>query len=106
VQQRARRLNPKNGDLLPKIEPLPGALLGNQVRCGKPTCRCVHGALHGPYLYRRWREHGRQRRQYVRPANLEQVREAIDVWHDLHPPVSRTKQALADLRRLLRVAHV
>ena len=32
-------------------------------RCGKPTCRCAHGELHGPYWYRRHRTTRRQ--QYL-----------------------------------------
>ena len=55
-KERRARLNKKNGDLLPKIEPLPGVLLANPVRCGKPTCRSARGTLHGPYLYRRKRD--------------------------------------------------
>lgn len=34
-------------------------------RCGKPNCRCNNGLPHGPYVYRRWRENGRQRRQHI-----------------------------------------
>src|SRR5437764_14682289 len=84
----------KTGDPLPKIGPLPGVLLANGVRCGKPSCRCARGELHGPYLYRRWREGGRQRRQYVRPADLERVRAALTEWKRLHPPVYRVRQQL------------
>ena len=92
----------KNGDPLPKIGPLPGVLLANGVRCGKPSCRCARGERHGPYLYRRWREGGRQRRQYVKPRDAEQVREALAEWQRLHPPADRLRRELAELRRLLR----
>ena len=100
--RRAGHPDPKNGDLLPKSEPLPGVLLANLVRCGKPTCRCARGELHGPYLYRRWREGGRQRRAYVGPQDAEQVRAALDEWRRLHPPAYAARQQLAELRRLLR----
>jgi hypothetical protein len=36
--------------------------------CGRPNCRCRRGVLHGPYIYRHWREGGRQRKKYV-PMN-------------------------------------
>jgi|SRR6476646_10716418 Family of unknown function (DUF6788) len=34
-------------------------------KCGKPMCCCRRGLLHGPYLYRHWREGGRQRKAYI-----------------------------------------
>jgi hypothetical protein len=87
---------------MPKTGPLPGFLLANRVRCGKPTCRCARGELHGPYLYRRWREGGRQHRAYVKAAELERVRAGIAEWARLHPPAYRLSQELVELRRLLR----
>jgi hypothetical protein len=92
----------KNGDSLPKITALPGVLLANSVRCGKSTCRCARGELHGPYWYRRWREGGRQRRQYVTAADTERVRAALAEWRRLHPPTYAVRQQLAELRRLVR----
>lgn len=48
--------------------PLPGAVVAQYVtRCGK---------RHGPYWYRMWREGGRLRKAYVRPEELEAVRQA------------------------------
>ena len=85
-----------------KIEPLPGVLLANPVRCGKPSCRCARGELHGPYLYRRWREGGRQRRQYVGQCDAQRVEAALAEWRRLHPPAYAMRQELAALRRLLR----
>ena len=85
-----------------KIAPLPGVLRAELVRCGKPTCRCVTGERHGPYLYRRWRENGRQRRVYVSPNEAEHARAATERWRQLHPPTYRLRQELAALRRLLR----
>jgi uncharacterized protein DUF6788 len=42
-------------------------------RCGRPNCRCRHGLLHGPYLYRHRREGGRQRKEYVPMKRLSDV---------------------------------
>src|ERR687887_19345 len=92
----------KSGDLLPKIEALPGSLQAERKACGKPACRCARGELHGPYLYRRWRERGRQRRQYVRQDDAGRVRLALAAWRRLHPPVDRLRRELAALRRPLR----
>ena len=68
-----------------------------------PTCEIyVSGgeALHGPYLYRRWREGGRLRRQYVRSTDAERVRAALAEWRRLHPPARSARDVLAELRRL------
>lgn len=35
------------------------------VRCGRKTCKCVEGQLHGPYWYAYWTEGGRTRSQYI-----------------------------------------
>jgi hypothetical protein len=60
---------------------LAGALIEQRVRCGKPTCKCASGSevdLHGPYTYRVWRDDdGKQRKQYVKRSDLEEVRAAI-----------------------------
>jgi Family of unknown function (DUF6788) len=36
-----------------------------RVRCGKPTCKCLKGNLHGPYWYGYWLEGGRTKSMYV-----------------------------------------
>ncbi len=41
--------------------------------CGRPSCRCRRGLLHGPYLYHRWREGGRQRKAYIPMKRLGEV---------------------------------
>jgi hypothetical protein len=89
------------GGLFPKIEALPGSLHVERKTCGRSNCRCAAGALHGPYLYRRWREGGRLRRQYVRPCDAERVQAALTEWRRLHPPTWQTRQELAYLRRLV-----
>ena len=99
---RPRRLQ-KNGDLMRKIEPLSGFLRAEHIRCGKPSCRCARGELHGPYWYRRWREGGRQRREYVKAADAESAQASLDEWRRLHPPAYQVRQELAELRRLLRL---
>jgi len=89
---------------VPKIVPLPGRLYVERKRCNRPNCRCAVGgeALHGPYLYRRWRENGRRRRQYVRAADAELVRQGIAEWRRQHPPARSARSALAELGRLFR----
>jgi hypothetical protein len=95
-------VTPENGRPLPKIEPLRGSLQPELKQCGRAACRCTGGELHGPYWSLRWRERGRQRRRYIRPADLDQVRAGLAEWRRLHPPARSMRDELAELRRLFR----
>ncbi len=73
----------KSTKALPKMsqptvipEMLPGIICLQWVRCGKSTCKCARGQLHGAYYYRMWREDGRLHKRYVRAADLKQTRAA------------------------------
>lgn len=59
---------------LPDVgEVLRGGLASQGRRCGKPTCRCARGELHGPYTYLSVPgPSGRSRMVYV-PAELAEV---------------------------------
>jgi hypothetical protein len=104
--QGAARVRTKTTESLPKT-PLPGVVCQQWVRCGRPNCRCSRGHAHGPYFYRFWREGGRLRKVYVRPAELERVRERCqarrqyrqdekagwDAWRGLLAAVREVEQA-------------
>lgn len=48
-------------------------------KCGKPTCHCQAGQLHGPYLYAYWRENGALKCAYrgkVKTTELSEEGEA------------------------------
>jgi hypothetical protein len=69
--------NLKSKKSLPKTLPetLPGAVCLQRVCCGKPNCHCARGQKHVAF-YRFWWEDGRQRKEYVRRADLRAVRAA------------------------------
>jgi hypothetical protein len=61
------------------LNPLPGSLRKRRMRCGKQSCRCRTGALHGPYYYfEPSRQHGKWR--YVPKERLTEVRQGIADW--------------------------
>jgi len=61
------------------LNPLPGSLRKRHLRCGKGSCRCRFGALHGPYYYfEPSRQHGKWR--YVPKERLGEVRQGIADW--------------------------
>ena len=62
-----------------KLNPLPGSLRKRHLRCGKRSCRCRKGALHGPYYYfEPSRQHGKWR--YVSRERLVEVKKGIADW--------------------------
>jgi len=54
------------------------ALISHRIRCGKTGCRCATGEGHGPYHFLFWREGAVQRRRYVKRAELDAVRAAVE----------------------------
>ncbi len=64
----------KSEKTLPKM--LPGVVCVQWKRCGRLSCKCTQGALHGPYYYRFWRDRGRLRKAYVRRSDVDAVRAA------------------------------
>jgi hypothetical protein len=70
LKQRRRRLLGR----LPEVsEVLRGAITEQGRRCGKPTCRCARGQLHGPYTYLSVAGPGGRSRMVYVPAELAAV---------------------------------
>jgi len=83
----------KSENSFPK-QSLPGSVHMEWKCCGRSWCHCSRGHLHGPYFYRRWREGGRQRKQYVKLGNLWETLQAIEMQKRELAPVSDIKTAL------------
>ncbi len=49
--------------------------------------------MHGPYWYLMWRQEGRLRKRYVRPAEVEAVRAACDAERERVRRWRRVKRA-------------
>ena len=77
LQEVKTHIGTKFENLLPKM---PGAVCAQMVRCGKPSCKCARGELHGPYFYRFVWEDGKQRKCYVRKEELQQIRAACAAY--------------------------
>ncbi len=52
---------------------LRGTLMTQGRRCGKESCRCADGELHGPYVYLSVARPGRRPRMVYVPAELTQT---------------------------------
>ena len=42
-----------------------GTVVKEKVKCGDESCHCADGELHGPYLYRYFREGGKLKSEYI-----------------------------------------
>ena len=76
------------------IEPLPGALVQDFKKCGRPGCKCARGELHGPYLVRVWYEGKKRRKAYVSAADAPRVEAGIKL-RELEQHVARLHASLA-----------
>ena len=75
-----------------------GSLHLEYKRCGRPNCRCRVGFLHGPYLVRRWRESGRQRKAYVPMKRFTEVLLEIEKRRAAKADPAGVAQVLKELR--------
>jgi hypothetical protein len=83
-----------NHEKLPKTPGI-GSLHLEYKRCGKPTCRCCRGLLHGPYAYLHRRDRGSQKKTYVPMASLSKAFEDIGRQKEQSPTT-------AEILRLLK----
>jgi hypothetical protein len=87
-------------DLATSLYKIP-TLLTTYTRCGKPTCRCTRGALHGPYYALHWRDGPVQRRVYVKPGEVAAVQAALDQRrHQRAARIAALTNSLEVVRRL------
>ena len=70
----------KTEDSLPKK--MPGSVHAQYVRCGKQTCKCARGELHGAYFYHFVRVGGRLKKRYLKAHEIEQMQVACAVWRE------------------------
>lgn len=76
------------------LNPLPGSLRKRRMRCGKQSCRCRAGYLHGPYYYfEPSRQHGKWR--YVSKVRLAEVKQGISDWKK-QQAIDKAMQTLAE----------
>ena len=81
------------------LNPLPGSLRKRHMRCGKGSCRCRSGALHGPYYYfEPSRQHGKWR--YVPKNGSAKCGRALQIGKSNGKSMKCSKRARKSLTRL------
>src|SRR5215475_8481004 len=100
----ASTMENENAKPLPKS--IPGAVIAQMVRCGKPSCKCARGELHGPYFYRFWRTGRRLRKTYVRKIEAAAIKAACDNYRDEQREILQlildNEQRWRDLKAILK----
>ena len=85
---------------------LPGIVLPQFVRCGKPGCRCRGGDLHGPYFYHYHRSEERAVKRYLRREEVPVVaalcREHRDLQKTLLANRRQWQATFSQIKRNLR----
>lgn len=87
-------------DPLPKTDLLKGSLHLETKRCGKRNCRCQRGFQHGPYVVRRWRQGGRQKKAYVPREKVAETLGAIARRQALDREVVAIRKQMQFQRRM------
>ena len=62
-------------------------------KCGKLTCKCNSGALHGPYFFYFYRDGGKLKKSYIRKA------ETSDRWESYSRAREIRRKRTADRRK-------
>ena len=70
----------KTEKALPKT--MPGSIHVQYVRCGKRTCKCARGELHGAYFYHFARVNGKLTKRYLKAHEVEQMQIACMAWRE------------------------
>lgn len=78
---------------------LPGSLTHKTVRCGKPTCRCVHGAGHSVWTLT-FMSDGKKRVIAIPPAMVEDVQRRVRAGHVFQEAVRDVLTSNAELLHL------
>ena len=97
----------KTENPLPKIATHGGTVHRQFVRCGKASCKCARGELHGAYYYHFVRVNGKLKKRYLKPEQIEKVQGAClkrreeqrtqrvktrKVWQSLREIVAQLRQ--------------
>lgn len=73
-KREAQRMKTKSENLLPKI--IPGSVHRQYIRCGKSSCKCARGELHGAYFYYFTRINGKLTKRYLKASEVESFQAA------------------------------
>jgi uncharacterized coiled-coil DUF342 family protein len=84
-----------------QLKPLPGSLRRRMIKCGKKSCRCRKGQLHGPYCYFAPSK-CRGKWQYIPAEDLKIVELGVADWKKQQKIDTEIKDVSARLKEIRR----
>lgn len=88
--------------LLSLREQLQGSLFSRYAACGKETCACQKGALHGPYYVLSGASTGRTGFAYIGSDQVARAKELVGRYKEFRVGVRRLKKVNTELVVLLK----
>ncbi len=82
-----------------QLKPLPGSLRRRMIKCGKKSCRCRKGQLHGPYCYFAPSK-CRGKWQYISVEDLKKVEQGVADWKKQQKIDTELKDVSARLKEI------
>ena len=89
---------------------LEGSLIERRISCGKKTCRCADGNLHGPYYYLSRKVRGKTRMIYLKDKDLIQAarahrtfQKALTRWREVGRKIERELVKMREARIVHKV---
>jgi hypothetical protein len=102
TKSKQERRENKTQKTLPKIQPLPGSLCAQKVRCGKANCKCAKGELHEGYYYHFFYAGGKLHKRYVKKADVLNVKKATEINRQQQRQIRREVQEAMQAFHLMR----
>jgi uncharacterized protein DUF6788 len=102
LERQAGDMENKTEDTLPKIAAYGGTVHRQFVKCGKASCKCARGELHGAYYYHFVRVNGKLKKRYLKPGQIEQVQDAcLKRQEERRAQRAKTRQVWQSLREII-----
>jgi len=86
-------------------EMIAGSLYETYRTCGKPSCRCARGEMHGPFMALSTREQGRRSVKHIRHGDEDWVKKRAVEYREYQKALAKLRKtnmeilaALKDLR--------
>ena len=78
-----------------------GSLIEHYKKCGKPTCSCTTGKLHGPYWYLAYKKDGKSVLQYVASEELARGKKLAANYKQFQSNLSQIRKLNSEILHLL-----
>lgn len=113
LKKRIERLEKKRRRLLKKLmapdDMIAGSVYSTYKKCGKDTCRCARGELHGPFLSLSIPQHGKRILKHIRQGDEDWVNSHASNYRDYQKNLARlrkTDAAVLSVLKELRERHL